>query len=139
MIAAAGRHLDVITFNCYEPDASATLANYAATGRPCLIGEFSFRGDDAGLPNTRGAGPRVPTQTERAACFRSYVGAALHSPALVGFHWFEHADQPVEGRFDGENSNYGTVTIDDRVYDDLTRAMSAVNADAEDLHGGTVA
>ena len=46
------------------------------------------------------------------------------SRTLVGYHWFEHADQPAEGRFDGENSNFGTVTIDDRVYEELTRAMT---------------
>ena len=47
------------------------------TGKPCLIGEFSFRGADSGLPNTNGAGPVVATQAERAACFRRYVTAAL--------------------------------------------------------------
>ncbi len=135
-IAAAGRHLDVITFNCYDTDPGKTLALYAEPGRPCLIGEFAFRGDDAGLPNTRGAGPRVPTQTERAAAFRHYVSTALRNPALVGFHWFEHADEPAEGRFDGENSNYGTVTIDDRVYGEITATMTAVNAEAEALHFG---
>jgi len=134
VIAAAGRHLDVLTFNCYEDEPTAALAGYAAAGRPCLIGEFSFRGDDAGLPNTHGGGPRVPTQRERAEAFRRYVSAALRSPAIVGTHWFEHADQPAEGRFDGENSNFGTVSIDDRVYDSLTAAMSAVNAEAESLH-----
>jgi agarase len=76
----------------------------------------------------------VPTQAERAAGFRHYATTALHKPTLVGYHWFEHADQPAEGRFDGENSNFGTVTIDDRVYEDLTRTMAAVNAAAEDLH-----
>ena len=77
----------------------------------------------------------MATQTERAACFRRYVTAALQKRNLVGYHWFEHADQPAEGRFDGENSNYGTVTIDDRVYEELTRTMAAVNAEAEELHG----
>ena len=110
------------------------MNSYAATGKPCLIGEFSFRAADSGLPNTNGAGPQVATQTERAAAFRHYVTAALRKPTLVGYHWFEHADQPAEGRFDGENSNFGTVTIDDRVYEELTRTMTAVNAEAEDLH-----
>ena len=81
---------------------------YAASGKPCLISEFSFRGDDAGLPNSHGAGPRVESQVERAQCFERYVTAALRKPAVVGYHWFEHADQPAEGRFDGENSNFGT-------------------------------
>jgi len=76
----------------------------------------------------------VATQGQRAACFRRYVIAALQKPTLVGYHWFEHADQPAEGRFDGENSNFGTVTINDDVYEELTHAMTAVNAEADDLH-----
>lgn len=134
VIAAAGRHLDVISFNCYGPDASGALDAYATTGKPCLIGEFSFRSADSGLPNTNGAGPIVGTQAERAAAFRHYVTAALKYRMFVGYHWFEHADQPAEGRFDGENSNFGTVTIEDRVYEELTCAMTAVNAEAEALH-----
>ncbi|MGE0093456.1 MAG: agarase [Alphaproteobacteria bacterium] len=134
VIAAAGRYVDVISFNCYDRDPAAALDAYAATGKPCLIGEFSFRGDDSGLPNTRGAGPRVATQAERAAGFRSYVATALRYPSCVGYHWFEYADQPAEGRFDGENSNFGMVTIDDRVYGTLVDAMAAINGEAELLH-----
>lgn len=134
VIEAATRHADIISFNCYERDASNAIRAYAATGKPLLIGEFSFRATDSGLPNTNGAGPVVATQAERAACFQHYVASALQNPTIVGYHWFEHADQPAEGRFDGENSNFGAVTIDDRVYEDLTRAMTAVNAGAEELH-----
>jgi len=134
VIEAAGWHLDVISFNCYDSEPTAALDAYTTAGKPCLISEFSFRGADSGLPNTDGAGPKVATQAERAASFRRYVTRALHCRALVGYHWFEHADQPAEGRFDGENSNFGTVTIEDRVYDELTRAMAAVNAEAEAMH-----
>ena len=134
VIEAAGRHVDVISFNCYEFDAAAAIDTYAATGKPCLIGEFSFRSADSGLPNTNGAGPKVVTQSERAACFRRYVGVALRKPTVVGYHWFEHADQPGEGRFDGENSNFGTVTIEDDIYEELIRTMTIVNAEAEDTH-----
>ena len=135
VIEAAGRHVDVVSFNCYDPGPEAALAAYAVTGKPCLIGEFSFRGEDSGLPNTGGAGPKVATQTDRAASFRRYVEAALRSPLLVGYHWFEHADQPAQGRsLDGENSNFGTVTIEDRVYEELTAAMTQVNGRAEALH-----
>ncbi|MHC2578667.1 hypothetical protein ACVMHR_003406 [Bradyrhizobium diazoefficiens] len=138
VIAAAGRHLDVISFNCYEFDPGPVIDAYAATGKPCLISEFSFRGDDAGLPNSKGAGPRVATQTERARAFQGYVVAALGKPNVVGYHWFEHADQPVQGRFDGEDSNFGTVTVDDRVYDELTKTMTRVNAAAERIHAAAV-
>ncbi len=134
VIAAAGRHADVISFNCYEVDASKVIEAYAVAAKPCLIGEFSFRAIDSGLPNTNGAGPQVATQHQRAASFRHYVTAALRHPTLVGYHWFEHADQPAEGRFDGENSNFGTVTIDDRVYEELSRAMTAANAEADAVH-----
>jgi len=76
----------------------------------------------------------VPTQAERTRCFHDYVVAALKRPSIVGYHWFEHADQPAEGRFDGENSNFGTVTIKDDVYEELTQAMTALNARAEEIH-----
>ena len=131
---AAGRHVDVISFNCYGPDPNGALDAYAFTGKPCLLGEFSFRAADSGLPNTNGAGPVVATQSERAAAFTHYVTEGLRRRTLVGYHWFEHADQPAEGRFDGENSNFGTVTIDDDVYQELTNAMTAVNAEADHLH-----
>jgi len=134
VIEAAGRGLDVISFNCYGPDPTPAIQAFAFTEKPCLIGEFSFRGADSGLPNTVGAGPVVPTQAERARCFERFATAALLQPNLVGYHWFEHADQPAEGRFDGENSNYGTVNIRDEVYRELTDAMTALNARAEDVH-----
>jgi agarase len=86
------------------------------------------------LPNTNGAGPLVPTEAQRAAAYQRYVTAALSKPAIVGLHWFEHADQPAEGRFDGENSNFGIVTINDDVYEKLTQVMKSVNAEAEALH-----
>lgn len=139
VIDAAGRYVDVVSFNCYGLDADGAIDAYAGTGKPCLIGEFAFRAADSGLPNTNGAGPQVATQAERAACFRHYVTTALRKPTLVGYHWFEHADQPAEGRFDGENSNYGTVTINDEAYAELTQTMTAVNAEAEALHAAQAA
>jgi hypothetical protein len=135
VIDAAGEFGDVISFNCYDLDPAAAIDAYARTGKPCLIGEFSFRGDDSGLPNTVGAGPRVSTQADRANAFRHYVTAGLRKPTLVGYHWFEHADEPAQGRFDGENSNYGVVTVGDEIYEDLVQAMTAGNQDAERVHG----
>jgi agarase len=137
IVKAAGLYSDVISFNCYDFDPSASIDAYSVSGKPCLVGEFSFRSADSGLPNSNGAGPLVATQAERATCLRRYVAAALQNPAIVGYHWFEHADQPAEGRFDGENSNFGTVTIDDEVYEELTRTMTAVNAEAEEMHAAT--
>jgi agarase len=134
IIAAAARHADIVSFNCYDASPAAALAVYERCGKPLLIGEFSFRGADSGLPNTRGAGPIVATQADRAEAFRNYVTTALYHPRVVGWHWFEHADQPAQGRFDGENSNFGVVSIADRVYPELAGAMTEINAAAERLH-----
>lgn len=136
VIMAASRNLDVMSFNCYDSDPRQTIDAYVVAGRPCLISEFSFRGNDSGLPNTRGAGPCVATQVDRARGVRLYVTAALEAPEVVGYHWFEHADQPAEGRFDGENSNFGLVTIEDVIYLELTQEMTALNDCAEDIHAG---
>ena len=136
VVVAAAKHLAAISFNCYSPDPRAVIERYAAFGKPLIIGEFSFRGDDSGLPNTKGAGPRVKTQMERAAAFGTYVTWALGHPNVIGYHWFEHADEPKEGRFDGENSNYGIVNIRDEAYRDLTFTMQVINRKAEVLHAG---
>ena len=136
VIAAVAKYVDAISFNSYQLDPREVISRYSAFGKPLIIGEFSFRSADSGLPNTKGAGPKVKTQAERAAAFKNYVTLALQNPNLVGYHWFEHCDQPKEGRFDGENSNYGVVNIRDEAYQDLTRAMTEINAKAETLHEG---
>jgi hypothetical protein len=133
---AARRYLDVISFNCYQTDPQATVRQYAVLGRPLIIGEFTFRAEDVGLPNSKGAGPKVRTQADRAAAFERYVRLLLAEPEVVGYHWFQFSDQPKEGRFDGENSNYGVVNIQDAPYPDLTRKMTEVNRQAEHWHRG---
>jgi len=135
--AAAARYLEVISFNCYQVDPRETVRRYAVLGRPMIIGEFTFRAADVGLPNSTGAGPRVETQADRADGFERYVRWLLEEPGVVGYHWFQHSDQPKEGRFDGEDSNYGVVNGRDEVYGELTRRMAEVNAQAERWHGGT--
>lgn len=135
VVAAAAQHLDAISFNCYDTDPRRVIDAYSVFGKPLILGEFSFRGADSGLPNTRGAGPIVKTQADRAGAFVRYATWALSKPNLIGYHWFEHADEPKEGRFDGENSNYGAVNIHDEPYHALTQAMTQLNGQAEMLHG----
>ena len=136
VVAAAAKYVDAISFNCYRPDPREVVERYSAFGKPLIIGEFSFRGEDSGLPNSKGAGQRVKTQADRASAFKNFVALALQNPNLVGYHWFEHCDEPKEGRFDGENSNYGVVNIRDEPYTELTHAMAEINAQAETLHAG---
>ncbi|GAF99024.1 unnamed protein product, partial [marine sediment metagenome] len=106
---------------------------HRVTGLPVMVTEFSFRARDSGPPNTRGAGIVVDTQEERATHFERYVGELMELPMVVGYHWFEHSDQPAEGRFDGEDSNYGVVDIRDEPYTALVEVMERVNGSVYDL------
>jgi len=128
--------VDVVSFNNYgQTTPVETLRHiYQLTGRPIMLTEFSFKAMDSGLPNTKGAGRPVATQQDRADAYTGYVHGLIDLPFMVGFHWFEHADEPKEGRFDGENSNYGLVTIEDRPWDILVQSMTRVNAGLEARH-----
>ncbi|MEM1569509.1 MAG: beta-galactosidase [Candidatus Bathyarchaeia archaeon] len=135
-------YVDVISINCYPNPYSDELARrladfkkiHSITGLPIMVTEFSFKAMDSGLPNTRGASVPVKTQFERAKYFEEFVEAIMKQPFIVGYHWFQYFDQPYEGRFDGENSNYGLVTIRDEPWEVLTQKMTSVNLNAEALH-----
>jgi hypothetical protein len=131
----AAKSLDIVSVNIYEFDPRPLVRRVAElTGRPVMIGEFAFRAEDSGLPNTRGAGPNVPNQLARAKAYTDYVNWLLSVPEAVGYHWFEWVDEPKEGRFDGEDSNYGLVNIRDKPYEDFVNAAKATNDAAVEVH-----
>ena len=96
---------------------------YAKTKRPILITEYSFSAmeNQSGDPNTHGADVSLPTQADRVEHLDRYAHQALNLPYLVGLHWFNWADQSPEGRFDGENCDYGLVDINNGEYKLLTQ------------------
>jgi hypothetical protein len=128
--------VDIVSYNDYShaPPVDQLKRLTQITGRPVMLTEFSFRAMDSGLPNTKGAGKPVQTQQERADLFERYVTALARLPNCLGYHWFEYADEPKEGRFDGENSNYGLVRIDDTPWEALTEHLRTVNATLETAH-----
>jgi hypothetical protein len=129
------RHADVVSINVYSFDPRPTVETvFKTTGRPVMIGEFAFRAQNSGLPNTQGAGPKVPDQAARAKAYSDYVTWLESLPEAVGYHWFEWVDEPQEGRFDGENSNYGLVDIQDRPYQEFVETVKKVNAEALEIH-----
>lgn len=133
------KYVDVITVNLYNyavPPIAALEELYKLTGKPILITEFSFRARDSGLPNTRGAGLTVNTQQERANITYRFVSGLIKLPYVIGYHWFQYFDQPKEGRFDGENSNYGLVKIDDEPYQEMVKMFTKLNTIAEKIHMG---
>ena len=135
-VAAMGEFTDLVSFNNYgfTPPTEQLRELHRLTGKPVLLTEFSFKAMDAGLPNSRGAGKPVGTQQERADNFDRYVTALVGLPFVVGYHWFQYFDQPAEGRFDGENSNYGLVNGQDEPWTTLVRRVTQVNARLEQNH-----
>ncbi len=150
VVKAAGEYCDVVTINFYELGPIAELAYarwsrysdyvrgqpdmsgfYELAGKPLLITEFGFRSRDSGLPNTYPPGivaqPTVGTQKERAERFTRYVNQWMGKPFFVGYHWFRWMDEPKEGRFDGENGNYGLVDIRDEPYEEFIQRITPVN------------
>jgi hypothetical protein len=144
--------VDVITVNYYEIAASilALAPNYAAdygipfakmfddldamyrlTGKPLLIGEFSYRAADSGLPNSLPPFfPTLATQADRAQALGTYLRRVIARPYLVGAHWFQYIDQPATGRFDGEDQNFGLVDIEDDLWPEVTDRLRTVSAAA---------
>ena len=152
VLTAIAPWVDVVTVNYYEIAASilALAPDYAGdygipfmrmfddldtmyrlTAKPFLIGEFSYRAADAGLPNTLPPFfPTLATQTERAQALGTYLRRVIARPYLVGAHWFQYMDQPATGRFDGENQNFGLVTIADDLWPEVTDRLRASSATA---------
>lgn len=151
-VAAAAPFVDVLSVNAYEWNdnwlaISQTFAAQAGllpatqlfddvdemsriSGKPILITEFGYRADDVGLPNSW---PPVyvalSDQRARADAYEHYMDLVLERPYLIGAHWFEWADQPATGRFDGEDNNWGFVNIEDDVYPELFLRMGGVHVD----------
>lgn len=150
VVEVAGQWIDVLSANNYTLvpgfaaglnglwgpfiEADATLSEFhARSGRPVMITEYSFRGADAGLPNSW---PPIyltfPTQAERADAHAQFVRQLYESPWVVGDHWFEYVDQPPGGRFDGEDNNFGVVSNGDDPYEPFTDSLTRVHATAPD-------
>mgnify|MGYP001572198008 CR=1 FL=1 len=140
VVRAVGEACDVVSLNWYVKDGRPDpgfLDRFWLEGRkPVLITEYSYRATEnrSGLGNSRGADVTVPTQAERARRYTRYVETLAALPQTIGFHWFQYADQPTRGRFDGEDCNYGLVDQEDEPYEPLRSAMAAMNARVADLH-----
>ena len=143
VLRAAAKHVDVMSINFYDvgpwrhvlrgfsPDhlsIDGFLAeHYRVCGKPILVSEWGYRAADVGLPNSwPPIYPTLPDQKTRAARYEAYARQVIDKPWLVGHHWFQWVDQPPEGRFDGENNNFGLVNERDQPYEAVTAAMRAL-------------
>ena len=133
-ILRTARVFDVCSINVYEYEPTKQVERtYRVTGRPVLLTEFHFGVPADGL----GAGlVQTATQVERGKAYRYYVEQAAALPGFVGAHWFMWRDEPVLGRWDGENYNIGLVDVTDRPYPELVTAARATHERLFAVHSG---
>jgi hypothetical protein len=131
----AARAFDVYSVNIYDEEVSAARVKEISelTGKPILVGEFHFGAPGRGLAASL---VQVRDQKERGKAYRYYVENAFAMPEMVGTHYFQWADQPSTGRFDGENYNIGLVDVTDRPYPDLVEALKETHLRVLRLHRG---
>ena len=146
VIEVAGKYVDVMSINFYEmrgqfedilqalspdylPIDNCLAAHYRHGKRPILISEWGYRAADAGLPNSwPPVYPTLATQKDRADAYEADFRRDLQTSYIIGQHWFLYADQPSEGRFDGEDNNFGLITEKDEPYEELVnRSRSMYN------------
>ncbi|WP_373232337.1 hypothetical protein [Cohnella sp.] len=114
---------DVFSVNCYqfEPDREFTQHISQRLNKPVMIGEFHFGAADVGM---LAYGIRaVASQEDRGRAYRYFVEQAASLPELIGVHYFQLNDQPVLGRFDGENYQIGVVDVCQQPYRPFIEAM----------------
>ena len=87
MIVAVGLYFDMISLHSYAATAPIDPLQRITrlTGKPTMVTEFSFKAMDSGLPNTKGGGKPVATQSDRANGFTHYVEALAAVPGVVGY------------------------------------------------------
>jgi hypothetical protein len=131
----AARAFDVYSVNIYDYEVPVARVRQIAelTGKPILIGEFHFGTPGRGLAASL---VQVRDQAARGQAYRYYVENAFAMPELVGTHYFQWADQPSTGRFDGENYDIGLVDVTDRPYPDLVEALTKTHRRVRGLHSG---
>ncbi|MBI5683821.1 MAG: hypothetical protein HZC54_01950 [Verrucomicrobia bacterium] len=157
-LGAAGKYNDVFTFNTYprvdfenvwRPDGTGGAVHrvpreltemYRVVRKPMIITEWSFPALDSGLPCKHGAGMRVDTQEQKAACYRIFANAMTDLPFMVGQHYFMWVDEPALGIASTfpEDSNYGLVNEKDETYETLVKTATEVNRSAAARHARSI-
>jgi hypothetical protein len=147
VIQAAGRYVDVMSINWYDlipgladvmvglnpenlPVNNWLQEQYEAGGRPIMVSEWGFRSKDGG-PEMNSYPPIYPTletTEERADAYEAKFQGMLDREWFIGQHWFQYTNQPPEGRFDGEDNNFGVLTEEDIPYDVLVERSAMMHA-----------
>lgn len=152
----AGATCDVVTVNVYPridllQERTVGLEEHLRNHfdlcqKPLIITEWSFPALDAKdstgrpLPSKHGAGMRVDTQEQKAACYAIMQRTLFSLPFVIGSHYFMWSDEPALGISSSfpEDSNYGLVSESDEPYAALTATAARVNPQMPALHAGQI-
>ncbi len=128
VMEAAAVYCDVVSYNIYDemPGNRRAIELAWELDFPVIIGEWHFGATDRGMFHP-GLVP-ARDQADRAAKFSAYLRSAIVSDWCVGAHWFQYLDQPLTGRFDGENYAIGFVDVTDDPYPEMVAAAREVHA-----------
>ena len=126
---------DVFSLNFYNfrprPDLVQHL--HELTNLPVIIGEFHFGAVGRGYAPSL---VRVKDQEQRGVAYQYYVEQAAAMPMIVGTHYFQHLDQAVTGRYDGENYLFGFVNQQDIPYPPMVDAARETHRRVYAIHAG---
>jgi len=127
-VSVAADYCDVVSFNIYSRSLDPNTWGFTSTlGKPCMIGEFHFGALDRGMFHPGLVQTR--NQADRGQAYQEYLSSVLALPAFVGCHWFQYCDEPLTGRFDGENYNIGMVSGTDTPYGELVAAARQIQSE----------
>lgn len=128
-------HLDVFSMNAYTDNPAPRLDIAAAmVDKPILIGEFHHGSMEAG--HSAFGARWTKTEAERVIAYRHYAEQAANHPSSIGIHYFSYNDDPVIGRFDGQNFHQGMVSVTHEPYSDFVDGYKAVNDTLYDVVTG---
>lgn len=123
--AAAAKYADVVSRNIYSWSMDGYRQQGLPEDKPVMITEFHVAVLDRGIFNAD-MRPAGITQEDRAHAYLRIMQGILLHPQVVGAHYFCWNDQPLTGRFDGENLAIGVIDCCDTPYWELTAMMRKI-------------
>jgi hypothetical protein len=126
---------DIVSINLYTLKRETLLSTFEdihrRTGKPIHHSEFSFciKGRNGGSGG--GTYPPVPSQRARGTYYREFAEAEFSLPYVIGFSWYEYVDPK-------EDTNFGLIDKNDRVYDEAVSQIAEANRKIEEAFAGAI-
>ncbi len=128
----ANNSFDALSFNHYSRNPKEAFESARDTfDMPFMVGEWHIGAAESGLMS--GALVNATTQNERGKACAEYLRCAFINSNCVGVHYFELNDQPLLGRFDGENMQVGLIDVCNRPYADCIKHIISMNYDMYEI------